>query len=304
MKIGDLPKRIKELCLKEHKVGPFNDEPFTDETLLIRGCSWKGSKDGKKFWAEINRGNFIPFYKKYGFGGKIEGFPFEVVMKMCEHQVMQGNKWDVEVFERSASSGKTGGGFTWENTVEGHSFWQDIIHSKKFNMFYDYHKKDDTKNTEPMVPELNIPEGYELDLKESTKEKIVLKQKKVKIKTYEDLLESKINPGGYFIFDGELKHNSSIAHSSAMLHSTEKGALREKASAIISQLMPHYGGAIRYDEWNDKTLIKYVINRFGSSIKIGVTTHNHNILAFRTKELRDEFLENNDKLVKEYLMLN
>ncbi len=67
----------------------------------------------------------------------IECFPKEVLIKMMEYQVEQGNQQDITVFERSINSSVKSGGFTWENTPEGEQWWADVINVKKFNMFFE-----------------------------------------------------------------------------------------------------------------------------------------------------------------------
>lgn len=74
--------------------------------------------------------------------GAIEDFPIEVVEKMIEHQVEQGNKPDVKAFRRFASNDAKGGGFTWENTIEGELFWDKVIGNRNFNVFFEMYPKN------------------------------------------------------------------------------------------------------------------------------------------------------------------
>ena len=48
--------------------------------------------------------------------GDIAGFPIEVVRKMVEEQVRQGNKADVSIFQECAHKVKKSGGFEWKET--------------------------------------------------------------------------------------------------------------------------------------------------------------------------------------------
>lgn len=70
------------------------------------------------------------------FRGQIKGFPEEVVMKMGTRQVEQGNAFDVSVFERWVTAGKSDGGFTWSDTEEGGDFWCDVIGNRNFGLFF------------------------------------------------------------------------------------------------------------------------------------------------------------------------
>ena len=85
---------------------------------------------------------------------------------------------------------------------------------------------------------------------------------------------------------------------------TEKHAKKALAMAQISQLMPYYGGEITNDEWNDYNIMKYIIKRSGNNIERGKYNYTYQFLAFHTEEQRDEFLLNNEQLVKDYLMID
>jgi hypothetical protein len=77
------------------------------------------------------------------YKGRLEGFPSEVVEKMLERQVEQGNKRDVGVFEKFKWADDIFGGFHWANTKEGDDFWQKVIAYKDFALFFSrYPKKD------------------------------------------------------------------------------------------------------------------------------------------------------------------
>ena len=75
--------------------------------------------------------------------GKLEGFPIEVVQRMVDYQVEQGNKDDINVFQKTNYLPSSSGGFTWDNTVEGFDFWDDVINGKEFDVFFKkYPKKE------------------------------------------------------------------------------------------------------------------------------------------------------------------
>ena len=77
--------------------------------------------------------------------GQLEGFPIQVVKKMLERQVQQGNIEDITVFQREAASDKKQGGFNWRNTVEEHSFWDIIINGHNFELFFKKYPNLSTK---------------------------------------------------------------------------------------------------------------------------------------------------------------
>lgn len=92
------------------------------------------------------------------FKGEIKGFPEEVVNRMLYYQQKQGNPRDIEVFERNATSGNIYGGFTWDDTEEGHGFWSSVIIYRDFKLFFDRYHKTETKSEEILIKDL--PEPY------------------------------------------------------------------------------------------------------------------------------------------------
>lgn len=90
--------------------------------------------------------NSIPPFKTniMKYKEKLEGFPEEVVEKMLERQVEQGNKRDVSVFECHKSASINSGGFYWSESEEGNSFWEEVISNKNFDVFFErYPKKEE-----------------------------------------------------------------------------------------------------------------------------------------------------------------
>jgi hypothetical protein len=85
---------------------------------------------------------FLPLKEEQlTYGGDIKDFPIEVVEKMLERQVKQGNKRDVSVFERLSNAEYEG--FNWKNTIEGFAFWINVISGKNFALFFEkYPKKE------------------------------------------------------------------------------------------------------------------------------------------------------------------
>lgn len=77
----------------------------------------------------------------------LKNFPIEVVQKMLECQVAQGNKEDISVFQRRASTDKSYGGFSWMKTCEGTEFWNNVIHKKQFGIFFNKFPKQSEINT-------------------------------------------------------------------------------------------------------------------------------------------------------------
>ena len=68
--------------------------------------------------------------------GQLIGFPVEVVMKMIEYQVEQGNSPNVRIFQKDKFQNNQHGGFLWSNTVDGYDFWYQVIALGNFYHFF------------------------------------------------------------------------------------------------------------------------------------------------------------------------
>lgn len=149
--------------------------------------------------------------------------------------------------------------------------------------------------------EIEVPEGYEA----------IIVKKGVKlysnIKTYQDLIDNDVTLEGYYI-DGYSsiinKNNIRSCKTNQKLATTEKVAKSMLAMAMISQLMPYYGGEITTKEWNDLNIDKYFIYKYKENIHTSITNYHHYYLAFHTEEQRNEFIKYNEQLVKDYLMID
>lgn len=87
---------------------------------------------------------------------------------------------------------------------------------------------------------------------------------------------------------------------------SEKVAKSMLAMAMISQLMPYYGGRITDKEWRIPYdhVIKYTIIRKNGEMQKDFTWTDFTFLAFHTEDQRDKFLKYNERLVKDYLMID
>lgn len=84
---------------------------------------------------------------------QIKDFPKEVIEKMLERQVEQGNKRDVTVFEKSEWEIKLDGGFDWDKTIEGDEFWREVIDEKNFALFFEKYPKQEQEGVFIPLPE-------------------------------------------------------------------------------------------------------------------------------------------------------
>ena len=151
---------------------------------------------------------------------------------------------------------------------------------------------------------IEVPKGYVIDKKNSTFECIKFKPKG--IKTIEDLYKSVKTFDGYWVFGGEVElgYNRIYSNVNKSVFLTEKEAKSALAMSQISQLMPYYGGAITDREWSYGNTTKYAITRYNGVSAFNDTVSWYHFLAFHTKEQRDDFLEHNYELVRDYLMID
>jgi hypothetical protein len=80
---------------------------------------------------------------------ELEGFPREVIEKMLERQVEQGNEISKNVFMENADSTKKMGGFDWHDTIEHDWFWESVIHNKNFDFFFKKYPKEKSEAWQP-----------------------------------------------------------------------------------------------------------------------------------------------------------
>ena len=102
---------------------------------------------------------------------QFKDLPVEIQERMLDEQVRQGNKRDAKVFEVDTSAGGSDGGFVWEDSVEGYDFWEEIIRSGDFAVFYEKYPKRPALKVIP----LHIKVVDSKDLLEEIAEKLLMK---------------------------------------------------------------------------------------------------------------------------------
>lgn len=85
--------------------------------------------------------------KQSDLNGDIKHFPIEVVQKMVDYQVAQGNKAAPGVFANAIDCGVTEGGFNWTDTTMGYDWWSSIIDSRDFYSYFKEYPRE-TSSTE------------------------------------------------------------------------------------------------------------------------------------------------------------
>jgi hypothetical protein len=124
-----------------------------------------------------------------------------------------------------------------------------------------------------------------------------------KVRTWEDITE--LN-GCYVDEYCEITRmdRHSVVDVNRNIALTGKHCKKMLAIAQISQLMPYYGGEITDEEWEDSLITKYAINRTLNDFSTDGAWTNYRFLAFHTKEQSKDFLQYNERLVKDYYMMD
>lgn len=156
---------------------------------------------------------------------------------------------------------------------------------------------------------ISVPAGYEIDKENSTFE--CIKFKKIEQKRWRDNKETNI-VGYYINLDSkivQIEKDSDYKNikSNYDVFATEKQAKSALAMAQISQIMANderFGGFVTDEEWCNSDNLKYVIKRVGDILSKDCYASNYHFLAFHTEKQRNLFLQENEDLIKDYLMLD
>jgi hypothetical protein len=161
---------------------------------------------------------------------------------------------------------------------------------------------------------INVPEGYEIDEENSTFECIKFKPivKNELPKTWEEFCKTyNMTPNEYWIGDGSELKNTYAKYRSPILDANMLPN-KETAKAILAlcqliQLRDCYNDGWIPDWsktnptkvwWNISDISKYTIYFNENRITCGLETSRQQILAFKTAEIRDQFLENFRDLIE------
>ena len=159
-----------------------------------------------------------------------------------------------------------------------------------------------------MEKEIKItpPEGYEIDKENSTFECIKFKPivKRWRDNKYKEVEGYFITPNSVIIKHDYFFSNTPDNHN---IFATEKQAKSALAMAQISQIMANdarFGGPVTDEEWKSITSSKYTIERRNNKIQTCSCCNSYSFLSFHTSEQRNLFLEENEDLIKDYLMID
>ena len=73
--------------------------------------------------------------------GEICEYPIEIVRRMCQLQVEQGNPSLVSIFQVKKDASFKEGGFSWTKSPEGCNFWASIINHSNWGTFFKEYPK-------------------------------------------------------------------------------------------------------------------------------------------------------------------
>lgn len=122
----------------------------------------------------------------------------------------------------------------------------------------------------------------------------------------EDYLHRYTNDGSFYAYcEGQSKLDLVIVKE---VEESYLDRIKRSAEAMvkIAELMesdPKYGGAISDEEWKG-SVYKFCIYRAEGEARCERICWSYHFLAFHTAEQRDLFLEENERLVKDYLMID
>lgn len=151
---------------------------------------------------------------------------------------------------------------------------------------------------------INIPEGYEIDIENSTFECIKFKKKQINI--WKDLK----NITGVYISTfskfNQVNEPRDSTYVNLNIFKSEKYAKSALALAQISQLMPYYGGEITDEEWKDVRLRKYGLLFYNHKLVTNIYYDTKQMIGFHTEEQLNRFMSfpENVQLIKDLYMID
>ena len=159
---------------------------------------------------------------------------------------------------------------------------------------------------------IQIPEGYEgIDEEKSNLEEGVIVFKKKELTPWREYTH--ILTGYYVAPDSRIiqinKSNKCLTDDiNRNIFATKKQAESMLAMAQLSQIIqndPRFGGPITDEEWLNRDMYKYIIDRYDNDIKTYSWLEcSFRFLVFHTEEQRDLFLKENEDLIRQYFMLD
>lgn len=148
---------------------------------------------------------------------------------------------------------------------------------------------------------IEVPEGYEIDTEKSTFEKIIFKKIKTKLpKTWEEFCEQTLvtKDECYIASNSTIINYRAICSSYNRILDNDRNLLptKEDAEAHLALIQLHRLRDVYRQgwtpDWNAGTISKYCIVFNAGSLEIREFSCTPHFLAFQSKEIAQEFLDN------------
>lgn len=144
---------------------------------------------------------------------------------------------------------------------------------------------------------IQVPEGYEIDRENSTFEKIVFKKVDDLPKSWEELEFI----DGFFVSSlsdiAKIGNNTTNDKNNKNVFPTKEEAEACLALAQLCQLRDRYNDGWKPD-WEHEVEVKFIFFYSRDRIIKSTCYMSNSVLAFKTEELRDKFLENFKGLIE------
>lgn len=126
----------------------------------------------------------------------------------------------------------------------------------------------------------------------------------IELREWEDL---KFFNSLYPIHNGNIYKQINLAYAPFLNVPTEKHAKALIAFAKLSMLMDDLGDECNVN-WSERSEIKYTIERYKNELISEyydfTSSHTYQFLAFKTKSIRNRFLDKHKQLIKDYFMID
>lgn len=101
--------------------------------------------------------------------------PIEIKQEILNQQKLQQGYIDENIFISSIGAGRSGGGFTWEESEQGEDFWYEILEDNNIDKFYELYpkvivKKEFRKEFRKIFNTNRIPTELTSEISEKLKE--------------------------------------------------------------------------------------------------------------------------------------
>lgn len=287
IKAGELKEEIPEISEQLFKIGDYvkptsKNKWFSDRTGIVKSIT----ENNSYIIADFNDNKFC-FTKD-----EMQEFRLWDAVKDAKYGDVLRNDGDLLIFENANDSYK----FTVINCL--YVLYDNGEHETKVSVTYNNCRPATYQEIELLNKDIE-KSGFKWDKKEG---KLISLDK---LPFMED--NGKTVSGYWITCDGEYRKVESV-DKKHYIFSEKKYAKSAKAFALITQIMANdkrFGGVVTDDEWKDSNVDKFVIYKVKNKV-YGIYCENneYHLLAFHTREQLMLFMEENLKIVMDYLMID